>query len=131
MMSSAEAASLVPPIILVDGHDVMMFGSVAAAERFLEPWAVQDDSAAGFDAKGRKLAFYVEPHSQKGWMNKLFGTPPGRVRIVAAQGSADEATLKTVLGRYLSARKPDSTAHGSSKSLEELIAETYPLARLG
>lgn len=126
MTSPLEALHLVPPIVLVDGHDVMMFASVADAERFLEPWAVEDGSAEGFDAQGRRLAFYVEPPSRGGVIGKLLGTPPGRVRIASAGGSSDPETLKAVLRQYLSILRPDSAAAISTKSLDELVAAAYP-----
>ncbi len=128
MISSREAAELVPPIILVDGQDVMMFVSVSDAERFPEPWAVEDGSAERFDSKARKLAFYVEPPPQGGILSRLFGARPGRVRI-SAEGLVEEERLRAVLRRYLSIRQPDSAAKLSSKSLEELVAEAYRFAK--
>jgi hypothetical protein len=130
MTAPAEHTQLVPPIILVDGHDLMMFGSVVEAERFLEPWAVEDGTARGYDAEGRKLAFRVERPSQRGLVPRLLGRPEGMVRITAADSVPQEQqVLRDILARFLTRRHSELVPALPDQSLPALVADAYRLAR--
>ena len=115
---------LVPPLVLVDGHDVQICGSVAVAERFLEPWSVEDGSAHGFDATGRRLAFRVEPTRRTGLWRKLFGAVGQLVRIEPAeQEPTGQVELEAALKGYVRATLPSEQVDGV------LIPELIALAR--
>ena len=42
-----------PPIIVSDNGDVLFFKTVALAERYIEPWLLEE--LAAYDSQGRKL----------------------------------------------------------------------------
>jgi hypothetical protein len=120
-MTSPLATALVPPLVLVDGHDVMICATVAVAERFLEPWAVEDGSAEGFDATGRRLAFRVETTLPTGPWSKVFSSPREAVRIEAAeQEPSGGAELAAALRDYVRATLPSERVEGVP--VPELIA---------
>ena len=111
-MIPESPTSLVPPIVLVDGHDVMICANVTIAERFLEPWAVEDGSSCGFDAVGRRLAFRVKLTRRAGWFDKMRG-PVKSVTIDAAEreptGRADLKLRLLGTSRLLSPRNQSVT----------------------
>src|ERR1044071_9030289 len=98
---------LVPPLVLVEGHDVQICGSVAVAERFLEPWAVENGSAYGFDAIGRRLSFRLEPRRRTGLWRKFFGAVGELVRIDPAEHEpTGQVELEAALKGYVRATLP-------------------------
>ena len=112
-MPETFPAALVPPIVLVEGHDVMICASVAVAERFLEPWAVQDGTARGFDALGRRLAFRVEATPRRGWWARLVKPAVRSVRVdVADSEPSGRSELEAALRDYVSATLPAERVEG-------------------
>jgi len=112
-MTSPRSGVLVPPLVLVDGHDVMICASVGVAERFLEPWAVEDGSAYGFDATGRRLAFRIQPRPPAGFWSRLFGAAQGSVRIEPAEHEpTGRAELEAALKDYVRATLPSEQVDG-------------------
>ncbi len=106
--------------MLVDGHDVLICATVAVAERFLEPWAVDDGSAYGFDATGRRLSFRVVRPSRSGLALRFLGQANGPVRIALAEEEASgRDELKASLRDYLRATAP--AEHVDGLSIIELI----------
>ena len=51
---------LQPPVIIVEGDDILMFESADAAERYLEPVDVAAGTYSAYDAEGRKLEILTD-----------------------------------------------------------------------
>lgn len=122
MSSSPES-----PVFLVDGNDVMAFRSVSAAESFLEPWAVSEERAEGFDSIGRRLAFSVERREQSRLVERLLGPDEGPVHIALAEHTpADPTILAKQLAQFLRAVASDPRVSYETMSLSELVKSMDP-----
>lgn len=53
------------PIFVVEGLDVMVFDSKQAAEQFLEPWWIKKGLGSVYDSEGRLLKLIVEDSTVK------------------------------------------------------------------
>jgi hypothetical protein len=58
-------AAIAAPIVVDDAGDIMMFSSVAAAERALEVQDVQGGAYVGYDAEGRLLKLDTQKRTKK------------------------------------------------------------------
>lgn len=87
------------PIIVEDNGDVEFFGSVEDAERYLEPWIVEEEIVA-YDRDGRLLEFRVE----RGEIPTFFGLSRIAVDHVVIESAEDRPNhapqLRAVLVGY-------------------------------
>ncbi len=94
---------------------MLICATVAVAERFLEPWAVDDGSVYGFDATGRRLSFRVDRPSRSGLALRFLGQADGPVRIaLAEQEASGRDELKASLQDYIRATAPAERVEGLS-----------------
>ena len=101
-------ASIPAPIILIDGGDVTLYKSVAAAEADLEPWIADDTSITLADGNGRRLKMASEGLG---------------IRIeVSEYGAVDDGDIRRLLGEALTA--VGSPAPGDV-TLRDLIERAY------
>ena len=77
------------PIIVDDHGDVLVFESVAIAERYLEPVDVENEEYVAFDSEGRKLDLIVE--GLRVAVREGEGQPSQRVRLEESLRSFFEA----------------------------------------
>jgi hypothetical protein len=56
---------VLPPIVVVEGFDVIIHSSLADAEQWLEPWWVRGHEGTIYDAIGYRLDAIVEEKSGK------------------------------------------------------------------
>lgn len=105
------------PVIVDDSGDVVKFGSVDDAERYIEIYDVRDGSIRAFDATGRVLNLSITADM------------PPRVRVSEAQDEAPDA-LRQVLVAYLAQVSPAEYADvvTGERPLEELVRLARPFA---
>lgn len=102
-------AGIVPPIVVVEGFDVVVHPSLKEAEQWLEPWWVQKNEGVVYDATGNRLGAAVDKKA-------------GTIKLVrSAADASSEKELKLALIEYLLR---------SGKSSEESQLQSFPLQRL-
>ena len=111
-----------PPIIVSEGHDLVILKTVADAEMFLEGWAVREGKQVAYDADGVRLQLEVRTWVPRNWLGRLLRIHRDSVAVTAPLNQeGDPASLSALLRNYLSAvgRGP---LPGAEANLGELIA---------
>jgi hypothetical protein len=95
------------PILIIEGQDVLAFSSLESAERYLEPWWVNEGRGRVYDARGHRLTTTCDGQ---------------RVILRIGQtGPGQEHELRAALRAHFRARgKP--TLDDEKLSLPQLIA---------
>ena len=57
----AAASSIVPPIVIAEGQELMFFHTEADVLVQLEPWYPSDADYRAFDSRGRRLELFADP----------------------------------------------------------------------
>lgn len=55
------AFPLVPPIVVIEGHDFMFYASVDALRADIEPWYPSSVEYHAFDSDGRRVELWADP----------------------------------------------------------------------
>ena len=58
-MCSEKAPAVEWPVVLLEGHDVLLCVDDADLQQALEPWMAHDDTFEFYDARGRRLCPFV------------------------------------------------------------------------
>lgn len=58
-------ATILFPIFVIEGLDIVAFNSIEAAEQFLEPWWVKEKLGKVYDSEGRLLELIAEDSTVK------------------------------------------------------------------
>jgi hypothetical protein len=99
---------IAPPIVVVEGSDVILHPSLEAAERWLEPWWVRGSEGIVYDAVGNQLEAVV--------------TEGEKVRLTETEPTIHApAELRAALVSYLRKSKGQEDAFLDSSSLDALI----------
>jgi hypothetical protein len=118
-------SEIVPPLVVIEGVDtiraVHVFRSVAALDRFLEPWFPAEEAYRAYDSQGRKLMLTLEDESvRRRWRrDKAYTHVSARL---AESDPLHGAELATLLRRRL--READPTAATDNLSLRQLVLAT-------
>ena len=107
-LSPLEHTCVKLPLIIDDHGDVSIFRDKETAEMQLEALDVIDGAYVGFDAEGHSLRFRA-----KHWY--------GPVRIEIDYASADEASLRAALYRFLAANRVPATQYANG-SVDLLVS---------
>lgn len=77
--------SPIPPIFIIDGHDVAIFASIEEAQLHLEPIDVKNQQCVAFDAEGRLLRIEVEHGRIKAQLEEKESTHRGDLEAALRQ----------------------------------------------
>lgn len=124
-MPGSGDSEIVPPLLVIEGsttiNAVHVFRSVAALDRFLEPWFPEEEAYRAYDSEGRKLVLTLEEEPvQRRWRRDTT-----YIRVSARLAESDPlhgAELATLLRRRL--READPTAATDNLSLRQLVLAT-------
>jgi hypothetical protein len=68
-VAGSDRSEIVPPVAVVEGIDsinaMYFFRSVAALDRFLEPWFPEEEAYRAYDSEGRKLVLTLKEQSER------------------------------------------------------------------
>ena len=110
---------IIAPVIVDENGDVTFFASIEDAERYLEPWAVEEEFTA-YDSEGRLLEIRVERRESSSFFG-LSKRVVDHVVIVAVEDQPNHALqLRATLLSFLE-RTGVSLANSDVLPLRELV----------
>lgn len=122
---------VVPPIVVTDGNDVALFGSIEEAEIALEPIDVRNNEYTIYDSEGRLLApiVVVERMPLVPFLGGRLTVPVERVRIQPADTEPKHAdalrqSFLSLLKAVEAGTSPSELEKMSLKELLDRVAST-------
>jgi hypothetical protein len=124
VVPGSEGGEIVPPLVVVEGVDTVdamyFFRSVAALDRFLEPWFTEEEAHRAYD-RGRRLVLTLEDEPvRRRWRRDAMHTRVS-ARLAESEPLHHDELAELLRRRH---REVDPTAAIDSLSLGQLLAAT-------